>query len=123
MLLIGRQIEAAFPTVAKFRHLGDFEGQAGYEIFAKIASEIWAIFGCEIIRRNLRFLAIFAKNLMVKSHKVLILVIIRGGDFWRQISPTWRILIKRSWEHWIEASAARVIAKQMYKKEVNMGQN
>ena len=23
-----------------------------------------------------------------------------GGDFWRKISPLWRILINRSWEHW-----------------------
>ena len=28
-----------------------------------------------------------------------ILVIFRGGDFWRKISPLWRILINRSWEH------------------------
>ena len=64
--------------MAKFRRLGDFEGQAGDEIFAKIASEIWAIFGCrvklailgeiwEIIGWNVRFLAYFAKKSYAKS--------------------------------------------------------
>ena len=35
----------AFPTVAIFRQMGDFSPQAGDHFFAKIASEIWAIFG------------------------------------------------------------------------------
>ena len=34
------------------------------------------------------------------QQKVLTLAIFRGGDFWRKISPNWRILIKQSWEHW-----------------------
>ena len=36
---------AAFPTVAIFRQMGDFWPHAGDQFFAKIASEIWAIFG------------------------------------------------------------------------------
>ena len=36
--------------------------------------------------------------------KVLILVFFRGGDFWRKISPKWRILIKPSWEHWMSSA-------------------
>ena len=35
------------------------------------------------------------------QQKVLTLAIFRGGDFWRKISPNWRILIKQSWEHWL----------------------
>ena len=35
------------------------------------------------------------------TQKVLNLVIFKGGDFWRKISPIWRISIKQSWEHWM----------------------
>ena len=43
--ITARPTPSAFPTVAIFRHLGDFWRQAGDHFFAKIASEIWAIFG------------------------------------------------------------------------------
>ena len=86
-----RQSSAAFPTVANFRHLGDFWGQAGDEIFAKIASEIWAIFShygkienlgeiSAIIGENGRFLVNFGGS------KMLSLAIFRG----------WRILATKN---------------------------
>ena len=64
--------------MAIFRQMGDFWPQAGDHFFAKIASEIWAIFGIlekwailgeifEIIWRSGRFLTIFGKNVTVKS--------------------------------------------------------
>ena len=42
---LSSSICTAFPTVAIFRQMGDFWGRAGDHFFAKIASEIWAIFG------------------------------------------------------------------------------
>ena len=75
---LSSSICTAFPTVAIFRQMGDFWGRAGDHFFAKIASEIWAIFGilekwpilgeiCEISWRNGRFLTIFGKNVTAKS--------------------------------------------------------
>ena len=42
---LSSSICTAFPTVAIFRQMGDFWGRDGDHFFAKIASEIWAIFG------------------------------------------------------------------------------
>ena len=89
-----RQSSAAFPTVANFRHLGDFWGQAGDEIFAKIASEIWAIFShygkienlgeiSAIIGENGRFLVNFGGSKMLSLAN---LAIFRG----------WRILATKN---------------------------